>query len=180
MRTRRAFAVSLAGLVVCIGALTATMALWWRWDPAVHWRTVEEKLDHDFKRSDGGASHDRGWIPFSVLENPRRHYLDWKRSRMRLTMGFPNMDMGFHDEGTNYHATVSVHLFENYARGISISCDSPQKGLEIEKMIRQRFPRLPVRLLTTKTQSGAAGDAALHRSLFLALSGTEHDRSGDL
>src|SRR5215469_10485929 len=128
MRTR-ALVVSVGCLVLCAGGLTATV-VWWRSDPAVHWRIVEDKLYHDFGRSDSGTSHDRGWIPFSVLQNPRRHYLDWKRSRIRLAMGFPNMDMGFHDDGTNYHATISVHLFENYARGISISCDSPQKGVE--------------------------------------------------
>jgi hypothetical protein len=163
-------------LVLCAAVLAAVMAVWWRSDPAVHWQIVEERLYHDFGRSDSGTSHDRGWIPFSVLQNPRRQYLDWKRSRIRIAMGFPNMDMGFHDDGTNYHATISVHLFENYARGISISCDSPQKGAEIENLIRQRFPRLPVRLL--RAQPHAAGDAALRHSFSLALCGgaPEHHR----
>ena len=175
MRARRAFLVILVCLTFCVASSAALVAIWWRSDPAVHWRIVEDKLSRDFQRNDTVTSRDRAWIPFSVLQNPHRHYL--KRSRMRLTMGFPDMDMGFHYYGTNYHVTVAVHLFENYARGISIYCDSAQRGLEMEKLHRQRFPGLPIRLMVTRAQHAAA-DAALRPSSFLArLAGApEHPR----
>ena len=160
MKARGIFGWSVAGLLFLVLAFALFTLVWWRLDPAVHWKTIEHRLiESEFARNDrisGDRSFDRSWIPLLVLENPRRHYLE--RSRMRLGMGFPNMDMGFYCYGTNSGVVLSVHLFDNYARGISVSCDPTllQTRHEVERLLCQQFPGLPVRVITTSPTNGSS------------------------
>jgi hypothetical protein len=151
-------------VVIVLTCLTGMGIAWWTSDPAVHWSTVEKSFKGHFYRSDDNQSHDRDWIPLSVQSHPRRVYLDWKRSRMHFALGFPNMDMGFHDETGKHDIALSVHLYENFARGITIASDEEdrERAKEILATVTKMFPRLPVRCIgrsppsmeATQVQSG--------------------------
>jgi hypothetical protein len=58
------------------------------------------------------------------------------------------MDMGFHDHTEDIHTVISVHLYENFARGITVSHtdNGRARAEDIQRIIQDAFPRLPVRL----------------------------------
>jgi hypothetical protein len=144
-------------ILVCLAGVGIT---WWGSDPAVHWTTVVTAFQGHFGRSDDGQLHDRSWIPWCVRNNPRRLFLDWKRSRLRLVMGFPNMDMGFHDAKGTHDIVLSVHLYENFARGITITCEAEDQehAEDIQRMVQTMFPGLPLRIKDRNAQPSPAGD----------------------
>ena len=138
--------------LLCI--ILALLILWWFSDPAVHWSKVQDEFKENFVQSDDNLMHDRTWIPVIVRNNPKRYYLEWKRSRIMFTDGFPNGDMGFHSYEDNYNVVLSVHLYENLARGITISFDSGGKSIanEVQVTINKAFPNLPTRVIERNAQ----------------------------
>jgi len=150
-RMMKRIAIIIVVLLMCLAGICTA---WWISDPAVHCKKIVTAFQGHFGRNDDGQSCDRTWIPWSVRNHPRRVYLDWKRSRIRFATGFPNMDMGFHDYTGSHHIVLSIHLYENFARGITISSEAKDKGRaeEIRRMIETMFPRLPARIEEKKAQ----------------------------
>lgn len=136
-------------MLLCVLFTSSSITWWWFHDPAVHWSKIEATFSDQFARCDGGTSQDRSWIPFSVRHHPRRHYLDWKRSRRKLVFGFPNMNMGYCGYHENHHIMLSIHLYENYARGMTVFYDALGRDSihTIQKKIDETFPRLPVQFI---------------------------------
>ena len=143
--------ISILILFCCIATF---VSLWWISDPVVHWSKVNNKLKGNFGRSDHDVSHDRSWISAWVRNNPKRYYLEWKRSRIGVTTGFPNGGMGFHSYEDNYNIVLSVHLYDNLARGITISYDSggKTKAEEVQMTLNKAFPHLPTRVIERNAQ----------------------------
>lgn len=133
-------------IILSIIILLSICIFWWFYDSSVYWEIADKELLKRFYRNDVGQSRDRSWIPASAFYSPKSWCFHFKSKG--FTTGFPNGDMGYYSNDTASSVILTVHLYDNYAHGITISFKQKDinQAISIKEMLNQKFPRLSIRL----------------------------------
>ena len=138
--------------IIILILITLPFLTWTLFDPSVPWKEIENNYITSYEEQISGVS-DRTWIPLFIRLRP--YHLWNKMFSQGAGTGFPDIDMAYTLITQDLKIVVTLHLFDELVRGITISTDS-NGSLQSEKImnqIKKDHPFLPIRIIIQNANS---------------------------